>query len=139
MAGTDGSRRCRVIQHKDSNYDIDLFTPIFQAIEAQTGAHAYRGTLDDPLDIAYRVIADHIRCLTAAITDGAWPGNEGRGYVLRRILRRAVRHAHQTLRSSGAWLHELVPTVVDTLADAFPEFTRAAITCISAPVSPETV
>ncbi|MEE8128749.1 MAG: alanine--tRNA ligase, partial [Vicinamibacterales bacterium] len=117
-------RLVRVIQHKDSNYDIDLFTPIFQAIEAQTGAHAYRGTLDDPLDIAYRVIADHIRCLTAAITDGAWPGNEGRGYVLRRILRRAVRHAHQTLQSSGAWLHELVPTVVDTLADAFPEFTE---------------
>jgi alanyl-tRNA synthetase len=74
--------------------------------------------------MAYRVIADHIRCLTVAITDGAWPGNEGRGYVLRRILRRAVRHAHQTLQTSGAWLYELVPTVVRTLGDAFPELAQ---------------
>jgi len=114
-------RIVRVLQDKQSNYDIDLFTPIFKAIEARTGAHPYRGSLDDPVDTAYRVIADHIRCLTAAITDGAWPGNEGRGYVLRRILRRAVRHAHQTLQTSGAWLYELVPTVVRTLGDAFPE------------------
>jgi len=117
-------RLVRVLQHKQSNYDIDLFTPIFKAIEVHTGAHPYGGTLDDPLDIAYRVIADHIRCLTTAITDGAWPGNEGRGYVLRRILRRAVRHAHQTLQTRGPWLHELVPTVVATLADAFPELTK---------------
>jgi alanyl-tRNA synthetase len=114
-------RLVRILQHKGSNYDIDLFTPIFQAIKAHTGAHPYRGSLDDPVDTAYRVIADHIRCLTAAITDGAWPSNEGRGYVLRRILRRAVRHAHQTLQTTGAWLYELVPTVVQTLGDAFPE------------------
>ncbi len=114
-------RLVRVLQHKDSNYDIDLFTPIFKAIETHTGAHPYQGALDDPADIAYRVIADHIRCLTVAITDGAWPGSDGRGYVLRRILRRAVRHAHQTLQTRGAWLHELVPTVVATLGDAFPE------------------
>jgi len=117
-------RLVRVLQHKDSNYDIDLFTPIFAAIETHTGAHPYGGELADPVDVAYRVIADHIRCLTAAITDGAWPGNEGRGYVLRRILRRAVRHAHQTLQTRGPWLHELVPTVVATLGDAFPEFTE---------------
>ncbi|MHC4128360.1 MAG: alanine--tRNA ligase [Planctomycetota bacterium] len=114
-------RLVRILQNKQSNYDIDLFAPIFKAIENHTGAHPYRGSLDDPVDIAYRVVADHIRCLTAAITDGAWPGNEGRGYVLRRILRRAVRHAHQTLQTSGAWLYELVPTVVQTLGDAFPE------------------
>jgi alanyl-tRNA synthetase len=117
-------RLVRILQHKDGNYDIDLFTPIFDAIQSRTGAHAYRGTLDNPVDIAYRVIADHIRCLTNAITDGAWPSNEGRGYVLRRILRRAVRHGHQTLQTSGAWLHELVPTVVQTLGDAFPELTQ---------------
>ena len=116
-------RLVRVLQHKDSNYDIDLFTPIFHAIEKHTGAHPYGGELADPVDIAYRVIADHIRCLTTAITDGAWPGNEGRGYVLRRILRRAVRHAHQTLETRGPWLHKLVPTVVATLGDAFPELT----------------
>ena len=117
-------RLVRVLQHKDSNYDIDLFTPIFHAIETHTGAHPYGGKLADPVDIAYRVIADHIRCLTTAITDGALPGNEGRGYVLRRILRRAVRHAHQTLETRGPWLHELVPTVVATLGDAFPELTE---------------
>ena len=117
-------RLVRVLQHKDSNYDIDLFTPIFHAIEKHTGAHPYGGELADPVDIAYRVIADHIRCLTTAITDGALPGNEGRGYVLRRILRRAVRHAHQTLKTRGPWLHELVPTVVATLGDAFPELTE---------------
>jgi len=117
-------RLVRVLQHKDSNYDIDLFTPIFAAIETHSGAHPYRGELADPVDIAYRVIADHIRCLTMAITDGAWPSNEGRGYVLRRILRRAVRHAHQTLETRGPWLHELVPTVVATLGDAFPELTE---------------
>jgi alanyl-tRNA synthetase len=117
-------RIVRILQNKESNYDIDLFTPIFKAIKAHTGAHPYQGSLDDPVDIAYRVIADHIRCLTAAITDGAWPGNEGRGYVLRRILRRAVRHSHQTLQTTGAWLYELVPTVVQTLGDAFPELTQ---------------
>jgi alanyl-tRNA synthetase len=117
-------RLVRILQGKHSNYDIDLFTPIFKAIENHTGAHPYRGSLDDPVDTAYRVIADHVRCLTAAISDGAWPSNEGRGYVLRRILRRAVRHAHQTLQTTGAWLHELVPTVVATLGDAFPELAQ---------------
>jgi len=143
-------RIARVLQGVDSNYDIDLFTPIFEAIQRHTGARPYRGhsnsvvrasrpdestddhahgrdarategSHDDPIDIAYRVIADHIRCLTVAITDGARPSSDGRGYVLRRILRRAVRHAHQTLNTTGAWLHELVPTVVDTLGEAFPE------------------
>ncbi|MHC4106697.1 MAG: alanine--tRNA ligase [Planctomycetota bacterium] len=114
-------RLTRVLQGKDSNYDIDVFAPIFAAIEAHSGAHPYRGSLEDPVDIAYRVIADHVRCLTTAITDGAWPSNEGRGYVLRRILRRAVRHAHQTLRVEGPLLCDLVPAVVESLGGAFPE------------------
>ncbi|MHC4446452.1 MAG: alanine--tRNA ligase, partial [Planctomycetota bacterium] len=114
-------RLTRVLQGKDSNYDIDVFAPIFAAIEAHSGAHSYRGSLEDPVDIAYRVIADHVRCLTTAITDGAWPSNEGRGYVLRRILRRAVRHAHQTLRVEGPLLCDLVPAVVESLGGAFPE------------------
>jgi alanyl-tRNA synthetase len=83
-------RIVRVIQHKQSNYDTDIWSPIFMAIESHTGAHPYRGKMNDPVDIAYRVIADHVRCLSIAITDGARPSNEGRGYVLRRILRRAV-------------------------------------------------
>ncbi len=117
-------RISRVLQGVDSNYDTDLFTPIFKAIQSHTGAHPYQGALEDPTDIAYRVIADHIRCLTVAITDGARPSNEGRGYVLRRILRRAVRHAHQTLQTKGAWLYELVPSVVESLGCAFPGLTE---------------
>ncbi len=86
--------------------------------------HPYRGSLDDPVDIAYRVIADHVRCLTVALSDGARPSNEKAGYVLRRILRRAVRHAHQTLGVEGPLLFELVPTVVQTLGEAFPELRK---------------
>jgi len=117
-------RIARVLQGKTSNYDTDLWTPIFKAIQSHTGAHAYQGKLDDHVDIAYRVLADHIRCLTMAITDGAVPSNEGRGYVLRRILRRAVRHAHQTLNTKGAWLYTLVPVVVESLGSAFPELKK---------------
>ncbi len=117
-------RLVRVLQHKDSNYDTDLFTPIFAMIRERTGARVYGGALEDPVDIAYRVIADHIRCLTAAITDGAVPSNEGRGYVLRRILRRAVRHARQTLAVQGPVLCDLLPAVVETLGGAFPDLTR---------------
>ena len=119
-------RLVSVIQDKRSNYDTDLWTPIFEAIRLRTGAPAYTGKLDDHADIAYRVIADHIRCLTMALTDGATPSNEGRGYVLRRILRRAVRHGHQTLGVRGAFLKDLVPAVVASLGGAFPELTPAA-------------
>ena len=122
--GMGFERICRVLQGKSSNYDIDLWIPIFQAIEQRSGAPAYRGRLDDPTDIAYRVIADHIRTLTLAITDGAVPGNEGRGYVLRRILRRAARFARQTLGVQGPLLHHLVPAVVDAMGDAFPELKK---------------
>ena len=122
--GMGFERITRILQGKDSNYDTDIWMPIFMAIEQQTGARAYRGKLEDHIDIAYRVIADHIRCLTMAITDGARPSNDGRGYVLRRILRRAVRHAHQTLNVKGAMLHKLVNSVVQSLGEAFPELRK---------------
>jgi alanyl-tRNA synthetase len=99
--GMGFERVARVIQGKSSNYDIDVWTPIFEAIAEHTGAKPYGGKLDDPIDTAYRVIADHIRCLTVAITDGATPSNEGRGYVLRRILRRAVRVGARRSASRG--------------------------------------
>ncbi len=114
-------RLCAVLQGKSSNYDTDLFTPIFEAIRDVTGARPYGGQLDDKVDTAYRIIADHARCLTFALTDGAIPSNEGRGYVLRRILRRAVRHGWQTLGTHEPFLHRLVPVVVDHMAGAFPE------------------
>lgn len=117
-------RVVRFLQGKDSNYETDLWTPIFAAIQKVTGARPYGGKLEDPVDIAYRVIADHIRTLTVAITDGALPGNEGRGYVLRRILRRAVRHGRQTLGVQGVFFADLVDAVVESLGDAFPELRK---------------
>ncbi|KAA0216713.1 MAG: alanine--tRNA ligase [Leptolyngbya sp. PLA3] len=122
-------RLVSVIQNKSSNYDTDVFMPLFAAIERITGhAGGYHGKLgkDDPdgHDMAYRVVADHIRTLTFAITDGAIPSNEGRGYVLRRILRRAVRYGRQKLGAKTGFLAGLVPTVVDTMSEAFPELRR---------------
>ncbi len=122
--GMGFERIVRVIQNKSSNYDIDLWQPIFKAIHDLSGVRPYGSSMDDPIDVAYRVIADHIRCLTFAITDGVLPGADGRGYVLRRILRRAVRHVRQTLGVSGPFLYQLVNTVCESMGDAFPELQK---------------
>ena len=119
-------RIVRVVQGKRSNYDTDLFTPIFAAIERVTGApRPYMGKVGaadtDGVDMAYRVVADHVRTLTFAIADGATPGNEGRGYVLRRVLRRAVRYGRQKLGAPEGFLSRVVPVVVSSMGDAFPE------------------
>ena len=117
-----------VLQGKPSNYDTDLFTPIFEAISKMTGARAYSGKLGHEdigqVDFAYRVVADHARALTFALTDGAVPSNEGRGYVLRRILRRAVRMGWQKLGARPGFLSELVPVIVRHYGEAFPELKR---------------
>ncbi len=121
-------RLVSILQNKRSNYDTDVFYPIFEAIELSTNARPYRGKLGaadtDLVDTAYRVIADHIRTLTFAITDGATPSNEGRGYVLRRILRRAVRYGRQKLNAKPGFFANLVPIVVQHFGDAFPELRK---------------
>src|SRR5579883_2402644 len=122
--GMGFERITAVIQGNGSNYDTDVFAPIFEAIQRLTAAAPYTGKLDDLKDTAYRVIADHLRALTFALTDGAVPSNEGRGYVLRRILRRAERYGGQYLRTSQPFLCELVPTVVEVMGGAFPELRR---------------
>jgi alanyl-tRNA synthetase len=99
-----------------SNYDTDLFQPIIRAIEEMSG----KPYADDGAGIPHRVIADHLRCLAFAIADGAMPGNEGRGYVLRRILRRAARFGRK-LNMHEPFIYKLVPVLVDVMAGTFPE------------------
>ncbi len=122
--GMGFERVTAVLQGKASNYDTDVFAPIFDAIQQVTGATKYTGKLDDLKDTAYRVIADHIRALTFALTDGAHIGNEGRDYVLKRILRRAERYGRQYLDTKKPFLGDLVPTVVEVMGGAFPELKR---------------
>jgi len=123
--GMGFERICSVLQGKNSNYDTDVFTPIFAAIQKVTGCDTpYGGKLDDLRDTAYRVIADHIRTLTFALTDGASIGNVGRDYVLRRILRRAERYGYQVLGTDEPFLYQLVPAVVEHMGDAFPELKK---------------
>lgn len=118
-------RLVSVIQNKRSNYDTDLFQPIFEVIQKGTGAPPYEGKVGDEdvdgKDMAYRVLADHARTLTIAISDGGMPDNTGRGYVLRRILRRGVRYATEKLNAKPGFFASLVQTVVDLLGDTFPE------------------
>ena len=155
---------------KSSNYDTDVFAPIFDAIRTRTNAPAYAGTLPNSsraepqasacaisqttnapsniepsrglkpaaqnsisnlqspisnqqlmIDVSYRVIGDHLRTLTFALTDGALPSNEGRGYVLRRILRRAVRYGRQYLNMHEPFIADLVPALVAHMGEFFPE------------------
>jgi alanyl-tRNA synthetase len=117
-----------ILQKKLSNYDTDVFTPIFARIQEITGAQPYGGRVGaddvDTRDMAYRVVADHIRTLSFAINDGAVPGAVGRNYVVRRILRRAVRYGKQILGAEDGFFHKLVPVVLESLGDAFPELRR---------------
>jgi alanyl-tRNA synthetase len=114
--GAGFERFCAVLQNAKSNYDTDLFLPIISRITDLTGVPYVQG--ED--GIPHRVISDHIRCLTFAISDGVMPGNEGRGYVIRRILRRASRFARK-LEVHEPILYRLVDTVVGVLGEVFPE------------------
>src|SRR5690606_19088570 len=122
--GMGFERICAVLQGKKSNYDIDLFQTLLAAIaEAAPNATTY-AEADEKTRIAMRVVADHLRTLAFAIADGAQPGNTGRGYVIRRILRRAVRYGYQTLGFREPFLHRLVGTLGEVMGDAFPEIVK---------------
>lgn len=114
--GSGLERLCSVIQGKRSNYETDVFTPLIEKIQALSGVEY----CSSDKGVAHRVIADHIRALAFAIADGVTPGNEGRGYVMRRILRRASRFAHG-LGQKQAFLYKLVPVLVEQMAQAYPE------------------
>ncbi|NWR70998.1 SYAM protein, partial [Centropus unirufus] len=123
-------RLVAILQNKRSNYDTDLFTPILDAIHKGCSVPRYQGLVGDAdvgrVNMAYRVVADHVRTLCVCITDGVHPGFSGAELVLRRILRRAVRFSSEVLHAPPGLLASLVPTVVEVLGDAYPELTKNA-------------
>jgi alanyl-tRNA synthetase len=117
--GMGFERLCMALQGKRSNYDTDVFTPMIARIAAVSGRTYTAGT--GKSDVAFRVIADHIRAVSFSIADGQLPSNAGAGYVIRRILRRAIRYGHSFLGLHEPFMHKLVGTLADQMGDAFPE------------------
>lgn len=127
--GLGFERLVSILQDKSSNYDTDVFSPLFEKIQEVTGARPYGGSFGikdtDGVDTAYRVVADHVRTCTIAISDGVVPDSIGRAYVVRRILRRGVRYARKYFNAEiGSFFAQIVPTVIDQLGDIFPEIRR---------------
>ena len=119
--GMGFERLVRTIQGKTSNYDTDVFQPMLKKIGSICGCEYGK---DQKIDIAMRVIADHIRTIAFAITDGQLPSNEKAGYVIRRILRRAVRYGYTFLNMRSAFLYQLVPQLIEDLGEAYPELVQ---------------
>lgn len=127
--GMGFERLVSALQDTASNYATDVFTPLFKKIEEVTGARPYTdkyGADDvDGIDTAYRVVADHIRTMSFAITDGAVPNNDGRGYVIRRILRRGVRYARKYLNAEiGSFFSKILPALVAQMGEQFPDLAK---------------
>ncbi len=116
--GMGFERLCMVVQEVQSNYDTDVFTPLIREVETISQTDYGK---NEEQDIAIRVIADHVRAVAFAIADGQLPSNTGAGYVIRRILRRAVRYGFTFLNEKEAFIYKLVPTLVNQLGDTFPE------------------
>lgn len=127
--GMGFERLVSALQNKSSNYATDIFTPLFAQIQKVTGARDYTdkyGKDDtDGIDTAYRVVADHIRLLTFSISDGAVPNNDGRGYVVRRVLRRGVRYARKYFGAEiGSFFSSILPALVEQMGEQFPEIVK---------------
>ncbi|MCC8071979.1 MAG: alanine--tRNA ligase [Bacteroidales bacterium] len=119
--GMGFERLCMALQGKTSNYDTDVFTPLITTIGQLSGLRYG----DDPkVDIAMRVVADHVRTIAFSIADGQLPGNAKAGYVIRRILRRAVRYAYTFLGQKQAFLYKLLDTLIESMGEAYPELPK---------------
>ena len=116
--GMGFERLVRTLQGKTSNYDTDIFQPLIKVLADMAGCKYGN---DEKKDIAMRVVVDHLRAIAFAIADGQLPSNAKAGYVIRRILRRAVRYGYTFLGQKEAFIYKLVPTLVDEMGDAFPE------------------
>jgi alanyl-tRNA synthetase len=130
--GMGFERLVRVLQGKQSNYDTDVFTPLIHKIEELSGLkynveEEEKHKKQQLINIAMRVIADHIRTISFSIADGQLPGNTGAGYVIRRILRRAIRYGYQTLNLKEPFMFRIVPTLAHQMGDAFPELNTQKI------------
>lgn len=121
--GMGFERLCMALQQKSSNYDTDVFTPLIAKVEELSGKK-YTGILDDEKDIAIRVVVDHIRAVSFAIADGQLPSNGGAGYVIRRILRRAISYAYRFLDMKEPFLFELVAVLKNQMGVFFPEIVK---------------
>jgi alanyl-tRNA synthetase len=123
--GMGFERLCMVLQHKRSSYDTDVFQPIIQKMEDISGLRYsegdHHGKGNEVINIAMRVISDHIRAISFSIADGQLPSNTGAGYVIRRILRRAIRYGYQSLNLKEPFMHRLVPVLAHQMGVAFPE------------------
>ena len=116
--GMGFERLCMVLQHKESNYDTDVFMPIITGIERMSGI---RYGSEEERDVAFRIIADHIRAIAFTIADGQLPSNTGAGYVIRRILRRAVRYGYSYLNFKEPFLYALIPVLEKIFGGVYPE------------------
>jgi alanyl-tRNA synthetase len=138
--GMGFERLVTAIQGVRSNYDTDVFSPLFERIQEITGVRPYAGKFGDEdtdgIDTAYRVVADHVRTLAFALSDGGVPNNVGRGYVLRRILRRGARYARKKLGVSiGSFFSSLVPTLVTQLVSLIQNSLSSPLTLVSRAMS----
>ena len=123
--GMGFERLCMVLQGKSATYDTDIFTPTIAEIERLSGmTYGNSYASDAKADMAMRVIADHLRAVAFTIADGQLPGSSGAGYVVRRILRRAVRYAYSFLDQKAPFIYKLLPVLVREMGEAFPELAR---------------
>ena len=130
--GMGFERLVRVLQGKQSNYDSDIFTPLIHKIEELSGLkynvkEEEKHIKQQLINIAMRVVADHIRTISFSIADGQLPSNTGAGYVIRRILRRAIRYGYQTLNLKEPFMYRIVPTLAHQMGEAFPELNTQKI------------